>query len=238
MAYIVVETAPVAEPVTLAEVKLHLGIGPLQDSDRITSSIQAARIRSLITAAREYCERFTRRSLISKGYCQTLDCFPYFTDTIQSQQAYPPSYYSLPRYATTLWNYSQMIKLFYSPLVSVSKIRYVGSDSQWHELHPATDMADASGDFLADTASEPPRLFPRAGGYWPPCLYVPNAVELHYTAGYGDNGDKVPASIKVAIKELALYWYRSGSADQKDVPKSVEMLLWNQRVLDVCPTRG
>src|SRR5208337_4710360 len=89
----------------------------------------------LITAAREACENFCSRSSSPKSYLQTLDSFPYFTDSVMSQMAYPPSYYSLPRYSTTLWNYSQMIKLFVSPLVSITNIAYVSaSDQQWHSL--------------------------------------------------------------------------------------------------------
>jgi|SRR6185437_1755154 len=234
MSSIIVETQPLVEPLSLAEVKRQLRLGPWEDSDHVTSSLQASRLRGLIQAAREYCESFTRRSFINKGYVQYLDAFPYFTDTAMSQQAYPPAYYSLPRYSTTLWNYSQMIKLFYSPLVSVSKITYVGTDGQDHDLLPGTPDSQV-GQFVIDTAAEPPRLFPNSGQFWPPVLYVPNAVAIHFVAGYGDDASKVPAVVKVAMRILIKLWDRDEGAK---VPESVKMLLWSTRVLDMAQTRG
>jgi hypothetical protein len=69
---------------------------------------------------------------------QCMDSFPYYTDTVMSQMAYPPSYYSLPRWSTTLWNYSQMIKLLVAPVVSVPRIAYLNSqDGQWYSLVPS-----------------------------------------------------------------------------------------------------
>jgi hypothetical protein len=236
VAAIVIETPPAAEPLSLAEVKLHLGLGPWQDSDHVTSANQATRLRDLVIAAREYCSAFTRRAFINTGFCQYLDSFPYFTDTVMSQQAYPPAYYSLPRYSTTLWNYSQMIKLFYSPLVSVSKITYIATDGTSVDLLPGTP-ANQDGDFVVDTSSEPPRLFPNSGLYWPPCLYVPNAVAIHFTAGYGTDGSAVPSVVKVAMRHLVRLWDGDPSLIGKKNPE-VERLLWSCRVLDVSPTRG
>ncbi len=97
MASLIVESPPANEPVTLVEAKSFLRVEIPNDD---------ALIAGLIIAAREVCENFTDRSFCIKGYRQSLDSFPYFTDTMLSQMAYPPSYYSLPRYSTTLWNYA------------------------------------------------------------------------------------------------------------------------------------
>jgi len=106
------------EPVSLARAKAHL---------RVIDTSQDDLIGVLISAAREYAETFTARSFINKGFIQMLDCFPYYTDSAMSQQAYPPNYYSLPRYASNMWNYSQMIKLFQNPLASVDHILYMAA---------------------------------------------------------------------------------------------------------------
>ena len=193
------------------------------------------RLRDLITAAREYCSVFTRRAFVNTGFIQYLDSFPYFTDTVMSQQAYPPAYYSLPRYSTTLWNYSQMIKLFYSPLVSVEKITYINTDGSPTDLLPGAP-GNQDGDFVVDTSSEPPRLFPNSGEYWPPCLYVPNAVAVYFTAGYGAP-TSVPASVRIAMRQLVQLWDSDPGQMGKRNPE-VERLLWSVRVLDVSPTRG
>lgn len=60
-------TAPALEPVTLAEVKTHL---------RVEHDLENALIESLITAARNFVENFTRRALIEQSWKLTLDQFP------------------------------------------------------------------------------------------------------------------------------------------------------------------
>jgi hypothetical protein len=263
-----------------------------------------------IDAATGDVEAFLARSLVNKGYRQSLDSFPYYTDSTMSQLAYPPSYYALPRYSTTLWNYSQMIKLLYSPLVSVDRISYMSSaDSTWHDLLPSpfawqpgvkyalgdqredpngnlqevTAVAgDATsgtgfgpmplksaapvwgmnpgdetndhalvwtcrgaapaGDFVFDADSEPPRVFPMPGQNWPSVLYVPNAVQVHYTAGYGDDAADVPGLAKLGILHSVDAYYENRSpicdGNPKELPPPIQNLLWSLRVLDFAPTRG
>jgi Phage gp6-like head-tail connector protein len=297
MASLQIESPAAAEPVTLAEAKSHL---------RVTISDDDALIATYVQAAREGVEAFLGRSLVNKGYRQSLDAFPYFTDTMLSQLAYPPSYYSLPKYSTTLWNYSQMIKLFRAPLVKVSKISYLGTDGSWHDLLPTpfgpqfsteyvvgdqfedpngnlqevtaaseseaggASLSGASfpsgwgshvgdettwgdltltcqgpapaGDFVYDQDSEPPRIFPIPGQYWPAVLYYPNSVRIHFVAGYGPDDVNVPGLAKVGILHTVASWYENREAvsalSLKEVPGNVQDLLWGLRVLDFAPTRG
>jgi hypothetical protein len=213
----------------------------------------------------------------------------------------------LPRYSTTLWNYSQLIKLLRSPLQQITKITYTNSQtSQVDTLYPAlfswealteyfisdqiedsngnlqvvtavtegdedsTSMSGATqptwatttgaqttdgmltwtcmgpvpdtGDFIYDADTNPPRLFPLAGSFWPSVLYVPNAVQIHFIAGYGNDGSSVPAALRVAMRQLIADWYFNrepvtpGTASQ--LPNHVERLLWNWRVHDLALTRG
>src|SRR5579859_528669 len=132
MPALVVEKQPTSEPITLTDTKNYLRVS-LTDDDAL--------IGFFITAAREACESFTGRSFCFKGYRQSLDSFPYYTDSIISQSAYPPSYYARPQYSTTLWNYSQQIKLFCPPVASVDRISFLSSsDSQWHDLVPTPSL--------------------------------------------------------------------------------------------------
>jgi hypothetical protein len=265
MASLQIETQPICEPVNLGLMKNFLRVEAAMVDDDVL-------IGALMTGAREYCERFTRRRFINAGLVQTLDSFPYFTDSAASQQAYPPAYYSLPRYSTTMWNYSQQIKLFYSRLAKVTKITYIGTDAIPHDLLPENSPDTFTGDFVIDTSSEPPRVFPNPGQYWPPCLYAPNAVQVHYIAGYNDEAAiaaamtafgntspapnqagktayeqmlrqaDVPQAIKIAIMSLVAHWYENRESVSAQVltsvPKSIDMLLWSYRVLDLAPTRG
>jgi hypothetical protein len=120
MAGLQIEIPPPALPVSLNALKSHLRID-IKDDDEL--------VKIYAQAAVENVEGFTRRTTVNTGYVQSLDSFPYYTDSMMSQMAYPPAYYSLPRYSTTLWDYSQMIKLFMSPLVEVTRIDYVDSAS-------------------------------------------------------------------------------------------------------------
>jgi hypothetical protein len=237
MSGIVITSPPAVEPLSLAEVKVMLGYGPWEDSDHVTSSNLATRLRDLVKAAREYCETFTRRAFIATGFRQVLDSYPYYTDTLMSQQAYPPAYYSLPRYSTTLWNYSQMIKLYNPPLISVTNIQYIDAETEeLTTLLPGTPD-NQQGYFVVDATNEPARLFPNSGQNWPACLYVPNAVQINFTAGYGTSAASVPAKAKVAMRMLVKLWDRDELQMGKGC-EAVDRLLWSMRCEDWAATRG
>jgi hypothetical protein len=298
MAAIAIETPPAAEPVSLQLMKSHLRVTLTADDDLIGLYIQAAR---------ELFESTTARSLVNKGFRQSLDAFPYFTDSMYSQASIPPAYSALPRYSTALWNYSQLIKLVFSPLVKVISIDYIDSQtSELTSLYPDPepwranteyvigdqvldsngnlqevtavtegDFDDTSesgatrptwasvlneptadndltwglveidpglGDFIYDKDSEPPRIFPNAAQNWPSCLYVPNAVVIHYVSGYGNDGSATPATARVAILQTVANWYENRepvtSPELKRIPHHLEALYWENRVIDLAPTRG
>lgn len=60
-------TAPAAEPISLAEAKLHLRVDIADDDELITAQIKAAR---------EYVEQLANRSLITQTWEYTLEAFP------------------------------------------------------------------------------------------------------------------------------------------------------------------
>lgn len=60
-------TAPLEEPITLAEARAHL---------RVTATDEDAKILALIFAAREYAENFTGRALVTQTWDLVLECFP------------------------------------------------------------------------------------------------------------------------------------------------------------------
>jgi uncharacterized phiE125 gp8 family phage protein len=63
-----VATAPVAEPVTLAEAKAHC---------RVDTSTDDTYIGTLITAAREWVEEYLDRAIVHQRLTMRLDAFPY-----------------------------------------------------------------------------------------------------------------------------------------------------------------
>jgi len=60
-------TPPAAEPVSLAEAKLHL---------RDPNAAEDALVTTLIKAAREYCEGVLNRALITQTWDMFIDCWP------------------------------------------------------------------------------------------------------------------------------------------------------------------
>lgn len=307
MAGLTVEFPAAVDPVSLAQAKNFLRIDGFTDDDSL--------ITGLISAATIACENFTKRSFINKGFLMTLDAFPYFTDTMLSQLAYPPSYYALPKYSTTLWNYSQMIKLWRPPVVSIERITFMNSSTSsfedmvqqplpWYpqtiynvgdkvsdsngnaqqlfsaspSLSPTgksgikpptwatnpgdftTEAAPATavwvnigpipqgefGAFMLDKISEPARLFPgissnNKAGFWPSVLFIPNAVQIHYTAGFGADPASVPGNIVTAILQTVADCYENREPvheDGEQLPRHVRQLLWPHKIMDQSPTRG
>ncbi len=250
MGYTYQSSLPSAEPVSLAELKtyLRLPVGFTTEDNLLSDLIQSAR---------EDGERLSGLVLAQRTFTQVLDSFPYFTDTIQSQLAYPPSYYSLPRYSTTLWNYSQMIKLEKAPLISVDLLTYINASGAGVTL--AADI-----DFIVDPETRLARIFPMVGQYWPPCLYTPNAVKIDFTAGYDPDPTKVktftlpspppnppnqqssyeivvgiPQSLKRAVRNLAGIHFqaRAGFATAQDIERA-ELAFQANGLMDFAPTRG
>lgn len=130
MGFLKIETPPTSEPVSLAQAKSHLRV----DADFTTDDTL---ILDYIQASRELVEYSTARSLVSKGYVQVHDAFPYYVPTALSQGAVPPQYFSGQQWPTTAWNESQKIKLYMSPVETVDRIAYQSAlDSTWKILRP------------------------------------------------------------------------------------------------------
>ena len=246
MGYCRQTSLPAREPLSLAQVKQRL---------RLPASFTAddSDLKLMIQAARECGENCTGRSLAQRTFAMVLDAHPYYTDTVGSQQAYPPSYYSLPRYSTTLWNYSQAIKLPFAPVVSVESMVSINPDGSARTMNQDTD-------FILDRISEPARIFPMPGTFWPADLYVANALQVNFTAGYdpdptatdehavsgGNPGQQpasnivtgVPATILVAMQQLVTYWYENRGTEGT-VPANIVQAFYSQAApIDFSPTRG
>jgi hypothetical protein len=249
MSYVKQIALPESEPVSLGEAK---------NFCKVIGADDDALISALISAARDYCEKWTGRVLAQRQFVMVMDSHPYYTDSIASQQAYPPNYYSLPRYSTTLWNYSQMIKVPFPPLKSVEGMRYIAADGTAQTLEQDTD-------FVVDRITEPARIFPLPGQFWPADLYVANSVEITFTAGYdpdpgappdthtvGANPPKqqpdsvvalaIPQTLRVAILMLVNHWHSNrepvAAGQVGSVPHSVEQLLNSNTIFDFSPSRG
>lgn len=152
-------TPPAAEPISLAEVKLHLRV----DFDEDDALIQA-----LISAARQAAEMLTQRQLVTARWRMVLDSFPGCgLMGVPAGQTF-----TLPGHA---------ILIPKSPLQSVVEIRYLDMAGIW-QVMPATN-------YTVDNACEPGRITPVFGQIWPIALPQIGAVSVIFDAGYGSAAD-------------------------------------------------
>jgi hypothetical protein len=156
-------TPPIAEPVTLAQAKLHLRVD-FDDDDTL--------IAALITAAREYCEKQTRRAFFNQTWQRTLDFFPLYGHMGGSRT---PSERATWPYGTWYWDKVTMM-LPYPRTISVTSITYLDNDLDQQTL--PTDS------YNVDTTSMPARIAPAQGMFWPILNnYVPGSVVITFVAG-------------------------------------------------------
>ena len=149
-------TPPAAEPVSLAEAKLHLRV----DFDEDDALIQA-----LICAARQAAEMLTQRQLVTARWRMVLDSFPG-----SGLMGVPAGQtFTLPGHA---------ILIPKSPQQSVVEIRYLDMAGAW-QVMPAAN-------YTVDSVCEPARITPVFGQIWPIALPQIGAVSVIFDAGYGN----------------------------------------------------
>lgn len=177
-----VETAPSVEPVTAAELKAFLRDDSLSDSEA----------NDFIEEARNLIEEMTGLAIITQEWRLSLDQWPSargeWWDGVRqgsiaelhgSQAAIP-----MPRY----------------PLQSVDAVSVFNEAG----TETAVTVADV---FDVDTYQKPGRLALKSGAVWPVALRPTDAIQIVYTAGFGDAATDVPAAVKRAVKQVAAYLY-------------------------------
>ncbi len=152
-------TPPAAEPVSLAEAKLHLRV----DFDEDDALIQA-----LISAARQAAEMLTQRQLVTASWRMVLDSFP----SCGLMGVPAGQTFTLPGHA---------ILIPKSPLQSVLEIRYLDM--------AGVSQVMPSAHYTVDKACEPARITPVFGQIWPVALPQIGAVSVTFDAGYGSAAD-------------------------------------------------
>ena len=191
---------PVLEPVTLYDMKLQLGFGPMDDLDEIKSRQLGEQLRPFIQAARQHCEDFTHTAYITQTWQINLDNFPFFN----------------PSFNRTGYN---EIRLPKTPVQSIVSFGYVDTTGTQQTFPPSGYQKDLGSDTF------PPRLNALFATPWPVTEAVPDNVSIQYVSGYGDTPDKVPAAIRAAIKLGTAYLFDKGIDAAEAMPKIVYGLL-------------
>jgi hypothetical protein len=212
-------TPPVAEPVTLADMKLQCGLSPVEDTDHVKAQMVSQQLRRFIRGARAMCENYTRRVFLTQTWQVLLDGWP------QREHQYYSMHYSelwLPKppfqslqffvYVDTAGNFQHMVAPAGSPTLSSS-----GSGQDY--TAPVYGCQTDPGSETQSARLSPPFALP-----FPPIRLVPNNVRIQFLCGYGAAGSSVPEPIVDAILLLGQY-LRDGYPMEKDPPKIVKEML-------------
>lgn len=166
--------APSCEPVFLQDVKDFLRIDSGDTSNDAT-------LTTMIDAARNWTEDFCKRRWMFQTLCLSEDFFPGTFDQRYNTLAYAQA--ALSGASAVFAGVRFAFVLPYSPVVEVLNIQYVSSsDSNTGDLTYTTYPANA---YIVDSSSNPARVVPIFGTFWPIAAVIQNAVLLNYTAGYG-----------------------------------------------------
>lgn len=206
-------TPPTVEPVILAQAKQQCRVD-IEDDD--------AYITGLIVAARQYAEKYTKRAFFNQTWRLSLDNFPLWlghNGTLPSRLR-DESFYLYNGYYDQL-----VIRLPRPSCVSVTSVTYVDLQGNLQTLDPST--------YRLDNTSEPARLTPIPGTYWPLTeLYLPGSVQITYVAGsYGDGVEinNCPQTVVMAMLLLIGHWYQNreetSPENLKNIPLGVCSLL-------------
>jgi hypothetical protein len=186
-------TAPIAEPLTLAEAKAHL---------RVDESDDDALIEALIVAARQGAEHITQRALMPQTWELALD---QFESEIRLPKAPLASVIGV-KYVESSFPYTITAQGAVAPndadgsdgdcywRTDTDDI-FVKSVGTWGSAVRKLRITLADTEYQLDLHSEPARLAPAYATRWPAVRCQPNAVLVRYTAGYVDAA-AVPQEIK------------------------------------------
>ncbi len=184
---LVLLTPPAAEPLSLAEVKLHLKVDTATDD---------ALIANVIVAARQAAEEHGALALVAQGWRLRLDAFPGralgWWDGWREGSVAPAG--------------AGAIVLPRPPLLSVSAVR------TYDDADVATVMPAA--DYFVDTAAWPGRVVLRTAKTWPSTSLRPaGGIEIDFNAGFGADGSAVPWAIRQGLLTHIAWLYQNRGDD-------------------------
>ena len=127
-------------------------------------------------------------------------------------------------FAADCWPQDNVFELPFPPLQSVTSVTAYALDDTAMVLDPSI--------YQVDTMSSPARLTLKANASPPVNLRALNAVQIVFTAGYGDSENDVPALIREAILEIVADMYVN-RGDTDEVPLAAMALLAPYRIMNI-----
>jgi uncharacterized phiE125 gp8 family phage protein len=117
------------------------------------------------------------------------------------------------------WPENGIVEIPLPPLATVSAVTLYARDDTATLLDPARFVVDLAGG----------RIALRQSTILPPLLRVIDAIQVAFTAGYGD-ATAVPQPLKTAILETVVFLYEHRGDAPADLPQGVQALLAPYRV--------
>jgi uncharacterized phiE125 gp8 family phage protein len=169
-----------------------------------------------IPAAMEWFEAYANRATTNAAMTLTLDRLPGTSpiggDSGGIVSGYDSGGYS-QNYNAVDWvrsPYGMAIEIPRAPLKSGSVVvKYIDGDGVQRTWSSALYVVDVPAGALA----MPARIWPASGQSWPAYRSQRNAIEIDFTAGYGDAPSNVPAGIRAAML-LHVEWQHDGRQEQ------------------------
>jgi uncharacterized phiE125 gp8 family phage protein len=198
-----VETAPTAEPVDIDLAKRHCRLDNDSDDEIL--------LPAYIAAARAAAEQFLGRSLITQTLIST-----WRHSAGETRHA-----------AGWFWpaegGASPAVELPRAPVQSLTSVTVLDS---------AGARTDVTAQCSCDTGLEPARLRLDWGTIrgLSEIAFPAQHIEAVFVAGYGKDGNAVPAPIVNAILIHVAYLYERRGDDGGDIPPAIEALLWPYRI--------
>ena len=179
-----VKTAPLVEPISLAQAKAFLRVG-IDDDDAV--------IQDMIRSARDKIEATYNRSFMTQSLVLGLDRFVQ-PGTPVPAYGYPlVGMYNWGPGGVSPWGWMQpswsVINLR-PPVQSITSITYTDPSGTTQTLSPSTYVLDKS---------EPGRVFPALNKIWPVTAFIPGSISIEFISGYTDPG-LIPDRMKQALR--------------------------------------
>jgi len=205
--------APTVEPMLVATAKDHLKVTDTADDTLITN---------LIVAARQRCEDYTGRALITQTWQAFMDQWPFSNDADALWEGTRTGPESI------ITGRAEGIVLPKPPLASVTHIK------TYDDADVATTFA--ASNYFVDTATEPGRIVLRSGSSWPNPSRVANGIEVQFVCGYGVAGS-IPDDLMSGMLMLIGHLYENRAEVQEtnanQMPWGVRSLWDSKRIIEV-----
>jgi len=199
-------TDAASEPISAAEAKTFM---------RVSNSSEDTLIGTLIKAARQACELYTGRALITQTWEYNLDRFP-------STRAADSDWDGVREGPiSSLFTPLDYIDIPVAPLIAVSSLK------TYDDAGDATTM-DA-GEYIVDTRRTPGRITLARGSTWPVDLRIADAILITFTAGYGAAA-AVPGPLVQAVYQATAFFFENRESGG-NLPEHVRALLQPYRMI-------